>query len=356
MADKLGIGIIGTGNIWEWGHSTPLLEHPDVEVRALCDIDEDKAKASAKKHELDVKRVFTDYKDVLALDDVDAVDICTPNYYHSKIAIEALEAGKHVFCEKPDAVDGAEAQRMADASKASGKKLMVMRNNRFREDAKFVKKFIQAGYMGKVYTGRCGWIRRRGIPGKGGWFTTKEMSGGGPLIDLGVHIIDLTIWMMGNPRPVAVTGSTYREFAESESSDSVHSAFGEKKEDGIFDVEDLAIGFIRFENGSSLQIEFSWASNIEEEGSFVELRGTKAGCNLGSGEPKIFTEFEGTLCDVAPRLPKPKMSGHGLNLHHFVDYVLGRVEPIFTPEQGVDMIKILEGIYTSAETGKEVLL
>ena len=124
---------------------------------------------------------------------------------------------------------------MADAAKASGKTLMAMRNNRFTPNSQFLKKYIAAGLMGDIYTGRCGWIRRRGIPGKGGWFTSKELSGGGPLIDLGVHFIDLTTWLMGDPKPVAVVGSTYRKFAEgSEAADSIHSSFGDKVEGGSF--------------------------------------------------------------------------------------------------------------------------
>ena len=147
----------------------------------------------------------------------------------------------------------------------TGKTLMIMRNNRFLDASVMAKKFIDRGEMGEIYCGRCGWQRRRGIPGKGGWFTTKEQSGGGPLIDLGVHMIDLTMWLMGNPTPVAVSGAVYSKFNDTETSDSVHSSFGEKKADGTFDVEDLATGFIRFDNGASMQIEFSWASNIEQE-------------------------------------------------------------------------------------------
>ncbi|MFW6061215.1 MAG: Gfo/Idh/MocA family protein, partial [Planctomycetota bacterium] len=224
-------------------------------------------------------------------------------------------------------------------------------------DMQFLKRYVDAGNMGEIYTGRCGWIRRRGIPGKGGWFTTKAESGGGPLIDLGVHYIDLAVWLMGNPRPISVVGATYTKFAESEASDSVHSAFGEAKAGGTFDVEDLASGWIRFDSGASLQIEFSWASNIEREGTFLELRGTKAGCSVGMGKSlSVHTETEGTLCDIAPKPAKSKLGGHGLNLHHFVDVVKGRCEPIIRPEHGVDMIKILSALYESARTGKEVRL
>jgi predicted dehydrogenase len=245
---------------------------------------------------------------------------------------------------------------MADAAKASGKTLMVMRNNRFRPESTYLKQFIDAGRMGEIYTGRCGWQRRRGIPGKGGWFTTRALSGGGPLIDLGVHMIDLAIWLMGNPRPVAVTGCTYCKFAETDVADSVHSQFGEAVADGTFDVEDLAIGFIRFDNGASLQIEFSWASNVEREDTFVELRGTRAGATLGHGKKlAIYGEEFGALTDTLPNFPG-SVGQHAANLHHFVDVLRGRAEPIFTPDQGVHMIQILTAMYASAESGREVTL
>ncbi len=156
---------------------------------------------------------------------------------------------------------------MKAAAEKNGKVLMVMRNNRYMQVSTFMKKYINDGKMGEIYAARCGWQRRRGIPGKGGWFTTKAQSGGGPLIDLGVHMIDLTMWLMGSPKPVSVTGCTYTKFADNDVSDSVNSTFGEKMADGTFDVEDLATGFIRFDNGASLSIEFSWASNIEKRGT-----------------------------------------------------------------------------------------
>lgn len=355
-AGPIRFAAIGTGNIFKAVHIKPLVDNADVQVVALCDVVETKAKALAKEY--GVSKTCKNYKDILKLKDVDAVDICTPNKFHSEIAVAALEAGKHVMCEKPDAVSPAEAQRMADAAKASGKTLMVMRNNRMRPDSMFLKKYIASGAMGDIYAGRVGWIRRRGIPGKGGWFTTKELSGGGPLIDLGVHMIDLAIWLMGNPRPVAVSGATYCKFANADvKGDSANSGFGEAKAGGIFDVEDLAMGFVRFDNGASLQIEFSWASNIEQEKNFVELRGEKSGACLDSSLPlKLFTEIQGTQCDILPRIPTNVWATHGLYLDHFVDVLKDRAKPMFVPQDGVHMIQILGAIYESAQTGKEVQL
>ncbi|MDF2836788.1 MAG: oxidoreductase [Paenibacillus sp.] len=355
MSAKIKVGVIGAGGIFQMAHMEAWLEHPEAEVVAVCDVREDRAREIAGK--LGVSRVYTDYKELLRDGDIDMVDICTPNLYHSEIAIAALEAGYNVFCEKPDAVNPDEAQKMADAAAASGKLLMVMRNNRFNPNSQFLKRLADEGGMGEIYTGRCGWIRRRGIPGKGGWFTTKELSGGGPLIDLGVHFIDLATWIMGNPKPVSVTGAKYTKFATDDIADSVHSSFGDRQEDGTFDVEDLATGFIRFDNGATLQIEFSWASNIGEEMNFVELRGTKAGASLRNGALSIYSEAAGQLTDTVPVIKgAEKVKQHTENIKHYVDVLQGRAKPTITPDQGVDMIKILSAIYESAETGKEVRL
>ena len=236
---------------------------------------------------------------------------------------------------------------------------MVMRNNRYMQISSFMKKYIEDGKVGEIYAARCGWQRRRGIPGKGGWFTTKAQSGGGPLIDLGVHMIDLTMWLMGNPRPVAVSGCTYSKFADTDVSDSPESKFGEKAASGTFDVEDLAMGFIRFDNGACLQIEFSWASNIEQEQRFFELRGTKAGAKWSSKTNKlaIYGEEYGSTMDYLPNIDNTKgVQIHEANLRHFADVVLNGTEPMFVPQQGINMVKILEAIYQSAATSKEVQL
>ncbi|MBQ4564331.1 MAG: Gfo/Idh/MocA family oxidoreductase [Lachnospiraceae bacterium] len=357
MNKKLKVAIIGAGGIAKNAHLPGYAKMDNVEVVAICDIKIEKAKNLAEKY--NIPQVFEHYKDVLELPELDAIDICTPNYLHSTIAVEAFEHGLHVFCEKPDAVSVAEAEKMKAAAEKSGKVLMVMRNNRYMQISSFLKKYIEDGNMGEIYAARCGWQRRRGIPGKGGWFTTKEQSGGGPLIDLGVHMIDLTIWLMGNPTPVAVSGCTYCKFADSDVSDSVDSEFGEKKKEGTYDVEDLAMGFIRFDNGACMQIEFSWASNIEREQRFFELRGSKAGASWSSATQKlgIYTESYGKTVDYLPNIDNTKgIQIHEANLRHFVDVVLNGAKPMFVPQQGINMVKILEAIYKSAEIGKEVLL
>ena len=352
--EKLKIAIIGCGGINKAAHYPGYELIDNAEIVACCDILPDRVEEYAK--ERNIPFYCTDYKEILKLDYVDAVDICTPNYLHSIIAVDALNAGKHVFCEKPDAVSVEETEKMKAAAEKNGKVLMVMRNNRWRATAQFLKQYIESGKMGDVYAARCGWVRRRGIPGRGGWFTTKAQSGGGPLIDLGVHMIDLTMYLMGNPTPVSVVGCTYNKFANAEEiSDSKNSDFCDSVSGGTFDVEDLAMGFIKFDNGACMQIEFSWASNIEKENAFTELRGSKSGACLDWSGLKIFTEEFGKTVDYIPNI-KETMPQHAGNLKHFVDVVLNGAEPDFVPQQGVNMIKILEAFYKSAETGKEILL
>ena len=352
---KWRVGIIGIGGIFKGSHIWEYLEDERLEVVALCDIIEERATEIRDKY-FPNAAVYTDFRELLKDETIDSVDICTPNYLHSIIAVAAFEAGKHVFCEKPDAINVEEVLKMNRAAEKAGKTLMIMRNNRFSPASQYAKKYIESGAMGDIYCGRCGWQRRRGIPGKGGWFTTKAQSGGGPLIDLGVHMIDLAIWLMGSPKPVTVTGSTYCKFADSDTSDSVNSDFGDKVSGGTFDVEDLAMGTIRFDNGAQLQIEFSWASNIKQENRFVELRGTQSGLTWRDGDVEVFTEMHGQGCDIHPSNLQPEKKEHVLNLINFYDVVIDGKEPVFKPQQGIDMIKILCAIYKSAETGREVVL
>ncbi len=355
---KLRIGSVGIGGMGN-GHLSAHVNNKRVKIVALCDLIPEKCEQAIERHKLDPKtHIYTDFREMIDKEKLDAVDIATPNDFHSIIAVYALEHGLHVFCEKPDAINAEEAEKMKAAAEKADRVLMVMRNNRYYSNSQYLKKFIESGKAGDIYCGRCGWIRRRGIPGKGGWFTTKAKSGGGPLIDLGVHMIDLSIWLMGNPKPVAVSGCTYNKFADNEAeSDSEHAAFGEKQSGGTFDVEDLAMGFIRFDNGACLQIEFSWASNIEQEKRFVELRGTKAGFTWNDdGTCGIWTEDgKGKLVDLHPDCGEMG-NGHARALEHFTKIVLDGAEKDYVPEQGVNMIKILDAIYKSAETGKEVCL
>ncbi|MDI3472171.1 MAG: hypothetical protein PWQ20_349 [Thermotogaceae bacterium] len=355
---KLKVGIVGVGGIANGAHIPAwkkLQEEGLVELKAFCDIKEERAKKAAEEFSA---KYFTDYKDMLN-EKLDIIDICTPNYYHSIIAVDALNAGKNVLCEKPDAISVEEVQKMYDASKKNKKLLMAIRNNRFRKISKYVKDIVDSGELGEVYVARCGYIRRRGIPWWGEWFTDKKLAGGGPLIDLGVHILDLTMWVTGFPEPKSISASTYLKIGKnSQVSDFGWTDFESIKEKK-FDVEDLAIGFMRFKNSMSLQFEFSWASNIEKENFFLELLGTKAGLSYHMNSDgifiKIYGESHGHSYDLTPRVKEEKWAnGHENQIRHFVNCVLGKEEPQVTPYHGITMIKILTSAYKSAELGKEI--
>ncbi len=355
----ISVGLIGCGGICQGAHIPGYKSIKNAEIVAVCDILPEKMDQAEKKLGKTVKK-YTDYKQMIESEKLDMVDICTPNYLHADIAIYALEHGLNAFSEKPDTISVQRVLDMKAAAEKSGKHLMVMRNNRYWPSTQELKKMIVAGEFGDIYTGRCGWIRRRGVPGRGGWFTTKALSGGGPLIDLGVHMIDLAIYLMGNPRAVSVSGCTYSKFSDNtDASDSANSKFGNKVEDGIFDVEDLAIGFIKFDNGASLQIEFSWASNIKRETYFVELRGTEKGCKWQDGSYELYDGSKGSFL-TAPLKKLGQYSKfrniHGANLQHFVNVIEKGEKPDFVIDQGVNMIKILSAMYESAETGREVRL
>lgn len=343
MADKLRMAIVGCGGIACGAHASNYDKIDNIEIVAVCDIKPERTVLIKEKYKSCADAwETTDYTDIAKCPDIDAVDICTPNYLHAPIAIAMLESGKHVLTEKPDAMTVAEVTAMKEAAQKNGRVLMAMRNNRFTPAARHVLNGIKNGEYGRFYAGRCGWIRRRGIPGDGSWFSEKAKAGGGPLIDLGVHMIDLAVYLMGNPKPVSVSGSTFREIV------------GDHAKGGIFDVEDLAMGFIKFDNGACLQLEFSWASNIPNETKFLELRGTKAGIKIENDELSVFGERYG---DEFNETVKGRGEyGHCVAIRHFADVVMNGAEAIFTPQQGVDMIKILNGIYLSAETGKEVIL
>lgn len=349
MPDVLKYGCIGAGGIADWKHLDGYSKIGGVKIQAICDSNLKAAEKLAEKY--GIPDVYKDYIEMLDKTELDFVSICTPNYLHAPAALEALKRGMHVHCEKPVAMNAQEAQSMVDAKNKYGRKLMVALNNRFTNESFFVKRYAEAGFLGDIYHAKCGWRRRRGIPGKGGWFTNKSMSGGGPLIDLGVHFLDLTMYFMGNPKPSSVSGATYSKFSANISRNGWN--YGSKG-DGIYDVEDFAVGFVRLENGATIDLEFSWASNIEKEYNYYELLGTKGGISFSDGKLKIFSEIEDTCVNI---LPDTNYSDKALNeFEHFIDCIKNDREPLAPPEQAVDLMKIIDGIYKSAETKKEVML
>lgn len=344
----LRYGCIGAGGIARAKHIKNYQNFPDVELVAVCDSNEKFAKEVA--YEFGFKTYYTDYRDMLEKEKLDFISVCAPNYLHYPVTVLALDKGIHVHCEKPIAMNAKEAQQMVDAKNKSGKKLMIALNNRFTNHAWFVKQYADEGLFGDIYHVRCGWKRVRGIPGKGGWFTNKALSGGGPLIDLGVHFIDLVMYFMGYPNPLSVSGATYSKFSENKCVNS--SGWGMTADDnGIMDVEDMAVGFVRLDNGATLDLEFSWASNIEKDETFYEIRGTKGGAVYRHGELKIITEQFSTLVEIKPNL---NFQSPVDEFTHFIDCIKSNKEPIAKPEEAVKLMKIIDGIYLSSETKKEI--
>ena len=332
------IGVIGVGIGYLHLQSLKKLPQGQVEIVAVCDAD--KARADARATEFGVSHVFTDHREMMKSDGLDAVMVCTPNYLHSAMTLDAFAAGKHVYCEKPMAMNAADAQKMVDSGNKAGRMLMMGFNNRFRGDSQLLKKFIEASELGDIYYGKTGWIRRNGIPGLGGWFTTKAKAGGGPLIDLGVHVLDLTLWLMGNPRPVSVMGSAYAKFGPQAA----------KEQGGTYDVEDLAAGLIKLDNGATLFLEASWASHIAQDVIYTNLVGTEGGADL---DPlRVYKNIHGVTTDLTPQFPQA--DGHQMAVKHFVDCLREGKEPMATGQHGLDIMKILDSIYASMETGRGV--
>lgn len=342
-SSRVRVGIVGVGIGSYHAHAYSKL--PNVEIAALCDIDADRARAVAER--FGVPKIYTDYEAMLAEEQLDAVSVCTPNALHAPVAIAALEAGCHVLCEKPLSVSAEEGARIVAAAKKARGKFMIGMNNRFRGDTQVLKKHIDAGDLGEIYYARCGWVRRKGIPGMGSWFTRKELAGGGALVDIGVHALDLTLYLMGNPRPVSAYGATYAKFGPFGRGTG---SWGTPTKGGEFTVEDLACGMVRFENGATLVLEASWAQHTACERLYSEVYGDKGGATL---EPlRIFTDMHGRPVDIAPDFPS--INGHEAEIAHFVWCIVENKQPIATAEQALDVMRILDAIYESAETGESV--
>ena len=347
------VGVIGTGGI-SGVHLGGYSRNPNVEIYALCDINEKNLAKRAEEYK--VSRTFTDYREMLALKELDAVSVCTWNSAHAECAIAALRAGKHVLCEKPMALNTAQAEEMEKAAKESGKLLMIGFVRRFGNDCAVLKDFIDSGSFGEIYYAKAQYLRRKGCPG--GWFGDKSRSGGGPLIDLGVHVIDLCRYLMGGPQPVSVYGATFNKLGDRR---HIKDARGYSStvvsKDDIFDVEDMATALIRFDNGAVLSVEASFSLNIEKDVGNIELFGTKAGCKLDP-ELTIFTDMNDYLANVKLS-QSTALSFDGLfdnEINHFVECI-ETGKPCRNPAQdGVTLMKILDGIYESARTGHEVLL
>ena len=336
MRDKTTVGVIGLG--LGKAHLAGYLGNDLVEVIGLADLDAGLVEGTAAEH--NVPQAFTAYEDLLA-QGPDLVSVCLPNFLHAPVTIDVLDAGAHVLCEKPMALNAAQARDMVAAARRNGRYLMIALNNRFRTETQILKKLVEQGVLGEIYYAKTGWLRRSGIPGPGTWFTRKSQAGGGPLIDLGVHMIDLTRWLIGNPRPLSVVGATYARL-----SDAV---------EGLFDVEDLATAFVRFENDITLTAETSWASHVPSEGSYVKLMGTLGGAEINGNDLTVYTDLHGEQVDITPAYaPREWSDCVAAEIAHFVDCIRAGRTPMSTGEQGVEIMQILDGIYASAAENRMV--
>jgi predicted dehydrogenase len=351
--DRVGIAIIGSGGIAQSVHLpayAKLRDEGKVEIVAVADANEQTAKTAAEKFE--VPHIFTDYHELLKLKQVDAVSICTPNFLHKQPTLDAFDAGKHVLVEKPIGLNGIEGAEMVAAGHAAGKKLQVGLNMRFGSAPQAIKKFVDAGKLGDIYYARAHALRRRGVP-TWGVFTEKDKQGGGPLIDIGVHILDMTLWLLGHPKPISVSGQTYRQFGNRP---GIYNNWG-PWDPTKYTVEDFAVGQVKFDNGATLTLESSFVANIAKEEFSTALLGSEGGVFLDlldNNNTRVYREEEGTLTDtLLPSLPN--VSSHELEIRAFVQAILDDTPPLIPGEQALMVTQILDAIYESSETGREVI-
>ena len=354
MTEKIRIGVIGCGA--GRFHAQQYASMPDVELVALAGLEPDRCRQIAEQHH--IPHVYGDYAELVARPDVDGVSVCVPNHLHAPMTIAALEAGKHVLVEKPLAASVAEGEAMAEAAARTGRVLMTVFNRRFRNDSQIVKRHVEAGALGQIYFARTGWLRDQGIPGgAGGWFTDKARSGGGCLIDLGVHMLDLALWLMGQPRVESVSAAT--RAALGPRGRGLFPGYRQGEGD-TFDVDDFVAAFLRLESGATLALEVSWAGYIEKgDRFFVQLWGDEGGATMDvlnyttQDTLRIYTDVHGTRTEI-----RPQTAGEyekSVN-HEFVRAIrLGRaLSP--TVEEGLQILRVIEAIYRSAEVGREVML
>ncbi|MBQ7688897.1 MAG: Gfo/Idh/MocA family oxidoreductase [Clostridia bacterium] len=352
MSNKFKVGIIGCGGI-SHSHLHGYRALSDrVEITACCDIDEEKAKEYAKRN--GIARAYGSCEEMLANEKLDLCSVTTWNSAHVSCAVAALEAGCHVLCEKPLSLNADEALRMQSAARKAGKLLMPGFVRRHGNDAAAAIDLIEKGYLGEIYFAKATYLRRNGFPG--GWFGDKSRSGGGPLIDLGVHIIDLTRYIMGNPKPVSVYGATFDKLGARENIRTDGWVSETKTDRPIFDVEDLAVAMIRFDNGALLSVETSFNLNLKHGANDIELFGTKAGLTLSPFE--LHGELNNRLADIALAGDNDFHFERDFDreMKNFVDAADGKASPLATAEDGVQLMRILDAVYRSAETGETVFL
>ncbi len=349
--NKLAIGIVGVGSISRM-HIQSYQKNNNCQVVAFCDLSAERLAEKSKLY--NVESCYTDYNEMFRNEKLDCISICTWNAYHAEIAVEALKAGINVLCEKPLTITNKQAEAVAKAQAESGKHLMVGFVRRHATNTKIINKFINSGDLGEIYYSRLNCFRRLGNPG--GWFSDITRSGGGPLIDLGVHLIDVAWYLMGKPKPVSVSANTYNclgNFSNIENK-SCYKAADYSAENNS--VEDLANALIRFENGASMFIDVSYSLHTEKDRISAELFGSKGGAIL---EPscKLFTQKHNNLIDITPYIDDYTFNfdaSFQSEIDSFINVCLGAEENICPVQDGVTIMQILNAVYKSAELNKEI--
>ncbi|NLG48824.1 MAG: Gfo/Idh/MocA family oxidoreductase [Chloroflexi bacterium] len=346
MAKTVRIGIIGAGSIARYAHVPGYQAQPNVELVAAADAVPGRAAEFAA--EFGIPRAYDSTEEMLNNEQLDAVSVCTPNYAHKDATIAALNAGLHVLCEKPIAMNLAEGREMVETARRLNKVLQIGLHWRFTSEAQALKRFVVGGELGDIYYGEATCMRRRGIPGWG-VFTQKQLQGGGALIDIGVHTLDHTMWLMGNPKPVSVMGATYAAFGKRADVVCIGAPWDATK----FDVDDMGVAMVRFDNGPTLILRTSWAANIATSFQETRILGTQGGATMSP--LRIYKEMHQSLVDITPTF-LPEVKPHTKEIEHFIACVRGEAECIVVPEQVLDVQAVLDAVYRSAETGREVIL
>ncbi|MDR1206232.1 MAG: Gfo/Idh/MocA family oxidoreductase [Peptococcaceae bacterium] len=367
MSDtKVKVGLIGCGGIAELKHLPSLkANHELCEIVAFCDIIEERAAKAAREYGAGGAKVYTDYRELLKNPDVEAAHVLTPNVSHCRITADAFAAGKHVMCEKPMAANTEDAQQMMDAWKKSGRLFTIGYQNRFRPEAQMLHKVCRAGELGEIYFAKAPAVRRRAVP-TWGVFPDKSKQGGGPLIDIGTHALDLTLWMMDNYELQSVSGSVFHKLGRLREA-TEGNIFGPWDPE-TYEVEDSAFGFIKMKNGATVILEASWALNVlESREAATTLCGTKAGAEIRSGmsfekdELYINRGAHGLLLEerIAPGGHVAYFDGASqdpgvIEAKQWLMALRGQGSPLVKPEQAFLVTAALDAIYRSAETGKEI--
>jgi len=348
MSATLRCAVIGTGAIG-LDHLNSFLHCRRATVAAIAESSPVRAKEASDRFK--ISRSYADYRELLEQPDIDAVTIALPNYLHAPVAIDALKARKHVLVEKPMAMNAAEAARIIDTAKKTRRTLMVGQNFRFDRQTQVARQIIQRGDLGEIYHARAFWLRRSGIPRTGSWFTQKKLAGGGCTVDLGVHMLDVSLHLLDDFEVTRVSAQTFAKFGPRGLGEFEwgRSEIDPKRP---FDVEDYSIALLRFKSGKTVALETSWAANqpgdAREYG--IDLLGTNGGLSL----------YPARLCRSGPggyetiQLAAPKLMHFEDRMQHFVNCVLDGKKPLVPVEESLRLQEILDAIYESAALGKEV--